>query len=143
MVTSIQKWSGGEVGKRARGRGLSLKGFLPGGETGLNSGKKKIGHYEPHGLGGLGRGPEISIPKLYFPFPSANKGGRGLSGNVGVGTKSTCGSNRSNLKISSVRRNDEVEGKTRRACQNTKIINEKRYISLARPIQKNQRRTCK
>lgn len=99
MVTNIQKWSGGEIGKRAKGTVLSLKDLLPGGETGLNLRKRKIGHYEPHGLGGLGSGSEISIPKLYFPFPSANKGGRGLSGNVGVGTKSACGSNRSSLKI--------------------------------------------
>lgn len=50
-------------------------------------------------VGGLERGSEMLIAKLYFLFPSANKGGRGSLGNVGVGTKRTCESNRSNLKI--------------------------------------------
>lgn len=96
-----------------RQRNSSFPRSLPGGETGLDSGKKtKIGHLELNQMDGLERGSEISIPKIVFPVSLSRRRSQGVTGKFGLRDflRVSVELTGLDLKTSSVRENDKVGG---------------------------------
>lgn len=101
-----------KIGKKNQ-RNSSFPRSLPGGETGLDSGKKmKIGHLELNQMDGLERGSEISVPKIVFPV-SLSRRSQGVTGKFGLRDflRVSVELTGLDLKTSSVRENDKVAGK--------------------------------